>query len=166
MTEDEIRAIRERCERVRSGSANSAGFAEYVFGPGKDAYDLAAADVPRLLAEVTRLKSGLLLASELPDHILRHAIAVGERDMARAEVEKLRAIDASNVGDMITLSDINATLRAEIERMRVWLLWTRTRLLDNGRGETSLLGIANVLAGIERCLEGEAVDAALAKETR
>lgn len=97
------------------------------------------------------------------EHVLLNCSkCTAERDALRAEVEKLRAIDVSNVGDMITLSDINVTLRAEIERMRVWLLWTRTRLLDNDRGETSLLGIANVLAGIERCLEGEAVDVATA----
>jgi hypothetical protein len=43
----------------------------------------------------------------------------------------------------------------ETERLRAALIWARTRLLDNGRGETSLLGIANVLAGIEDALSAE-----------
>lgn len=34
------------------------------------------------------------------------------------EVERLRAIDVSNVGDMVTLSDTNADLRAEVSRLR------------------------------------------------
>jgi hypothetical protein len=53
----------------------------------------------------------------------RYGKAEGEKlraevERMRAEIERLRAIDASNVGDMITLSDVNATLRAECERMR------------------------------------------------
>ena len=46
----------------------------------------------------------------------------------------------------------------EVDRFRAWIKWARTRLLDNGRGETSLIGIANVLAGLERALDGDAVD--------
>lgn len=93
MTEEEVKTIRERCERVRSGSADSAGFAEYVSGSGKDAFDLAAVDGPRLLDEVARLQAEASASrAALGAGCVEHAELSGHIDMLHDFVASLRVV--------------------------------------------------------------------------
>jgi hypothetical protein len=85
--------------------------------------DALEADRDALRAEVERLRAGLLPASDLPDHVRRRrarleaglAVAVGERDIAQAEVERLRnAYDGSRANRR----EENATAQADRDALR------------------------------------------------
>lgn len=62
---------------------------QVVAMPAANAIDVLAAERDKLRAEVEGLKAGLLPASELPDHIARLAVAIGERDEARDRLARV-----------------------------------------------------------------------------
>jgi hypothetical protein len=83
-----------------------------------------------------------------------------------AEIARLRAIDVSNVGDMITIGDANVDLRAEVARLREALLVARQPCAI----AASYLDDPNISIGLrlhaEDCAAAiRSIDAVLKKET-
>lgn len=88
MTDDEIKAARALCEAVFPVRLENTG---YMPQPWQDFIRGAANLLPQAIDEIERL---------------------------RAENERLRAIDVSNVGDAIDLMDRNCSLREERDSLR------------------------------------------------
>ncbi len=156
MIDDELKAIRMRCDAATPGP----------WEVGEGAKEQAATLRAQPILATTGRPQGKPVDVILPfgrAYSDARFCAAARTDVPQllGEVERLRGLINHDTAWRSTwegqLGNERDALRAEVDRFRAWIEWARACLLDGGRGE----GIAEVLAALDRALDGAAVEKAV-----